>query len=395
MKLTGLSSCLLSLVLILPLMTVTTAGAELVEITKLKEQSKKGSAEATYKIGEAYYGGHGVPKNVETAEIWFRKAAEQGSVFAQAGLGVRLAMKKGNDSHKEAVLWLRKAALGGNPESQALLASMYLQGRGVEVNDTEALAWARKAASAKQPYGELLLGTMTIGGKGRPADTQQGFQLVLSAAEKGATGAAKIVADLYLSGTGVAPDQGEAIYWLLMAVKSGDQESAARLSEMMMVDGADLVAPFGLPLFQTTLKDVQIALGARTKLVPHGTNAYIGGPMLKTTGEGFPIRGLQSVIFIFDGAEQLAAVEMTLDKGTFDDVYANLASKYTLVNKTIPFVGDKSAVFSKGFSFASIAAPHMSFTMTALYSTKLFTALQVHAMQKQTTERVALERSQF
>jgi len=395
MRLRGCSACMLSLALTLPLVTATKVGAEQVELTRLKEQSKKGSAEATYKVGEAYFDGHGVPRDVETAELWFRKAAEQGSVTAQATLGSLLSMKKSDSSHKEAVIWLRKAALAGNPNSQALLGLMYLEGKGVEVNDAEALSWARKAATARQPDGEFLLGMMIMGGRGGPANPQQGFQLVLSAAEKGAVGAAKSVADLYLSGNGVAPDQGEAIFWLLVAFKNGDQEALAKLTEMAKAEGADLVTPFGLPLVRTTLQDVRKTIGSRTKLVPAGTNAYMGGPMLKATGEGLPVRGLQSVVFIFDATEKLQAVEMTLDKSAFDDVYSNLASKYTLEDKTIPFVGDKSAVFSKGFSFATILAPHLSFTMTALYSTKLFTAIQVHAIQKQTAERAVLERSQF
>ena len=59
------------------------------------------------------------------AATWYRKAADQGYVFAQFNLGLMYANGQGvAKNQKEAVAWYRKAAAAGNESAKAALASL-------------------------------------------------------------------------------------------------------------------------------------------------------------------------------------------------------------------------------------------------------------------------------
>lgn len=71
--------------------------------------------------------------------------AERGDRWAMAGLGHVAAIR---GRHEEAARWYRAAAARGHVESQVLLASAYLEGRGVARDPELAYAWYHFAAGA-------------------------------------------------------------------------------------------------------------------------------------------------------------------------------------------------------------------------------------------------------
>jgi hypothetical protein len=136
-------------------------------------------------------------------------------------------------------------------------------------------------------------------------------------------------------------------------------------------------APLGLELGIATLTQVKKDIGGRSALGDGGTNRYTGGPMLKGGGDGLGIEGLSNIVFIFDREQRLAGVIMTLPKGGMDDKNFNrtldmLAGKYKLVQKQVPFVGNKSARLRLGESVVELDAPHLSFDMELRYLTDKF-----------------------
>ncbi|MEY2891111.1 MAG: hypothetical protein RJA98_1019 [Pseudomonadota bacterium] len=135
-------------------------------------------------------------------------------------------------------------------------------------------------------------------------------------------------------------------------------------------------APLGLELGVATLTQVRKALAGRTQLDDGGTNSYSQGPMLKSDGEGLDIEGLSELTLIFDRQEVLVGVLLTLPKtegfgdlqnGGFKKVVKQLSSKYKLVRKAEPFVGDAYAEFNQGQSVIQLDAPHLGFEMTLNY----------------------------
>jgi TPR repeat protein len=73
-----------------------------------------GDADAQFNLGQAYKLGRGVPVDMAMAESWYRKAALQGQIEAEANYGLILFQ---NGKRAEALPWLNKAVAGGAPRA--------------------------------------------------------------------------------------------------------------------------------------------------------------------------------------------------------------------------------------------------------------------------------------
>ena len=95
------------------------------------------------------------------------RRAEQGDADAQALLAVVYYNGRGVQvDYEEAVHWARLAADQGNSLGKNMLAAAYSNGRGVEQDYYEALRWARPAAEANHPRSQIILGMMYLRGDG-------------------------------------------------------------------------------------------------------------------------------------------------------------------------------------------------------------------------------------
>lgn len=150
-------------------------------------------------------------------------------------------------------------------------------------------------------------------------------------------------------------------------------------------------APFGQELGLSTYAQVKQQVGGKTNLEDAGTNKFSGGKMLQGDGEGLGIEGLSQVSFIFDPADKLVGVVMTLPKDSFKPTLKALSAKYKLLDSEVPFVGDASAHLKQGDSLVEMRSPHMSFTMTVLYLTN---SLKQAFQQQSSSERSAKEKKQ-
>lgn len=106
-----------------------------------------GNPTAQQVLGDAYFHGKGVDKDLAKAAYWYRKAAEQGYAIAQLELGCVYYSGKGVEKdHTKAAYWFRKAAEQGHAIAQYNLGSLYKYGVGVEKDHIKAAYWYRKAA---------------------------------------------------------------------------------------------------------------------------------------------------------------------------------------------------------------------------------------------------------
>ncbi len=163
----------------------------------------------------------------------------------------------------------------------------------------------------------------------------------------------------------------------------------------MAQTGTTTVAPLGFAVGKATLKEVKTGVPNRAGLGSEGTNRYSGGPMLKAQGRAFDIAGLQEVLFVFDEREALVGLQMTMGKSDFDRVYQNLAGKYRLVRKDIPFVGNKFARFQQGDIVIDLEAPHMGFEMTVAYLTTAFLKQIETGVRQERAQKQKREAGQF
>jgi uncharacterized protein len=135
-----------------------------------KANADQGDVSAQYNLGEMYRGGRFVPRDIQEAVKWYRKAAEQGYAKAQYSLGFMYAdaevslPKWSNEAvrkhfgqfngvdvmpqnYAEGAKWYRKAAEQGNADGQRNLGVMYGNGDGVPQDYVEAYKWSNLAAA--------------------------------------------------------------------------------------------------------------------------------------------------------------------------------------------------------------------------------------------------------
>ena len=149
-----------------------------------------------------------------------------------------------NEEFKKAYELLSTLAEADDAEAQFLLGSMYINGHGVEKDDTKGLSWIMKAARqgydkarlhAFSIYLEIAgrddasamynLGYMRLHGWGVEQDTDIGIGWLESAAKNGHVRSAKVLSGIYAEGKfGITPDEDKASFWSNLPV-----ECAARI----------------------------------------------------------------------------------------------------------------------------------------------------------------------
>jgi len=157
-----------------------------------RSKSEHGPAalnEACFTVGEMYEKGNDLPKNLDAASAWYRRAAEKGHAQAQVNLALlAMAAKNYGDTRQ----WCERAAKGGNGGGLFCLGFLDQQGLGVEKNPKSALKWYEQAASHGNNAAMQRLGEMFANGEGTKQDRAQAFVWFVQAARrnKDATAAA-------------------------------------------------------------------------------------------------------------------------------------------------------------------------------------------------------------
>lgn len=187
-----------------------------------------------------------VPKDVESAEHMFKKAAELGDASGLVSLGKRYWL--GNDvpeNATEAVRLYKIAAGYGHADGQRLLGDMYRWGEGVTKNDKEALRLYRLAAESGDVYAQTTLADMHLNGQGVPKNGDEAVRWYTRAADQGGVGAIQAqytLAVMYSNGDGVPKDYVQAYKWynILGAMPyssaTGYQDNRERLARKMTPD---------------------------------------------------------------------------------------------------------------------------------------------------------------
>jgi TPR repeat protein len=91
--------------------------------------------------------GYGVPQDYAEAEMWYRKAAEQGHAEAKFNLGIMYYNGRGVlQDYVEAAKWYHEAAEQGDQWAQNNLGVMHENGEGVPTDWMTAYMWFDLAA---------------------------------------------------------------------------------------------------------------------------------------------------------------------------------------------------------------------------------------------------------
>ena len=129
-------------------LSTETESATTNRISELSLAARKGDAEAQFALAEAYFQGHGLPRNPENALKWYERAAGNG--HAQSQLFLAHLHYQGLHTPRNpdlAVHWWQKAADNGNANAQLALAMFFMNRSESEQDLAAANNWLQKAAS--------------------------------------------------------------------------------------------------------------------------------------------------------------------------------------------------------------------------------------------------------
>jgi cell division septation protein DedD len=125
------------------------AGNYSAAVNEWRPLADKGDPDAQFDLGQAYKLGRGVPaRDLNIAQSWYEKAAQQGHEGAQANLGLILFQ---SGERQRAMPWIRKAAEAGDPRAQYVLGTALFNGDLIGKDWPRAYALMSLAAEAGLP----------------------------------------------------------------------------------------------------------------------------------------------------------------------------------------------------------------------------------------------------
>ena len=123
-------------------------------------------------------------KNYEEALKWYRKAAEQGNMYAQNRVGCMYRLGQGITQPYSCLEWYQIAVEYGYPGYTYKLGNAYFAGNGVERDYSEAFKWLQKAAEQGNPFAKTDLGYLYYTGMGVAKDQNKARELWEDAANE-------------------------------------------------------------------------------------------------------------------------------------------------------------------------------------------------------------------
>ena len=214
--------------------------------------AEQGHVTAQAMLGGMYSIGEGVTQDEAEAVRWFRLAAEQGDATAQTALGAmyfagsgvvarddaeavrlfRLAAEQGSDGDQSLMLLLAADYDQIRVVAQTVLGLMYSSGLRVARDDAEAVRWYRLAAEQGNATAQTALGDMYSSGRGVAQDDAEAVRWYRLAAEQGDADAQYNLGVRYANGRGVAEDDAEAVRWYRLAAEQGNATAQYNLGFM-------------------------------------------------------------------------------------------------------------------------------------------------------------------
>ena len=187
-----------------------------------------------------------------------------------------------NEDFKKAFELLVPLAEENHAEAQLLLGTLYINGEGIEKDDTKGLSWIMKAgrqgydparARAFSIYSELAsrgdasamynLGYMFLNGWGGEQNTDTGIEWLERAAKNGHVHSAKVLSGIYADGKfGIAPDKEKASFWSSLPVNSDSGIDGTRSREAPAQGGPHTEPTFDSDTREYTLEEITVKGGS-------------------------------------------------------------------------------------------------------------------------------------
>jgi TPR repeat protein len=191
-----------------------------------RKAAERGDMRAQYFLGVLLHEGTGVVKNLAEAYEWYGKSAEQGFSEAQYRVGFRYFISELPGDAVKAEEWLLRAAGQGHIHAQVGLGIMYRGGNGVPKDLVKSMDWFIKAAFQGDATAQFFVG-MNFERGGFFTDAAEFYTM---AAAQGDTDSQVQLGQIYAAGKGVPKDIVLAYAWLNLASSNGNAKAKDSLN---------------------------------------------------------------------------------------------------------------------------------------------------------------------
>lgn len=209
----------------------------------IKWYELSGNRFANYSLGNLYYYGYDNNKDIEKARIYFEKAESdpRGNIYAAYKLGE--IYSSGAYKNEEKANKFYEKALDGflrtyqRPEKRNdnltyRIGTMYLRGKGIEIDVKEAERFFKESAAAGNPLAQYELAKIYLQNEDIES-IKKAESLLSKSAGKGENVLAQcMLGRLYTSDLKEIKDINKAIYWLDMADRKGNDYAAYLLGKI-------------------------------------------------------------------------------------------------------------------------------------------------------------------
>lgn len=166
-------------------------------------------------LGQLYFNGEGVEKDLDHAMFWYNRAADNGFSDAQYRLGILYhdgspEIEKNLDL---AFIYLSQALESGHKDAIKKLEWLHKTELGIVVNLNDDIEVLKKVAASGNQKARFLLSQKLIKGAGVPQDKAAGVKMLQEDAALGFIKAQKQLGELYYYGDGVEKDFIQAYGW--------------------------------------------------------------------------------------------------------------------------------------------------------------------------------------
>lgn len=250
----GLVPCILGGIAggIIGLMLCTWAGGRIL-VMRSRMLAETGDAKTQCSVGNMFYNGTFVRKDLAEAAEWFRRSAEKGCPEAELrlglmyfeGEGVEQSFARASELIESAVsqgsadavkIWadlkdyvsLGKSAEEGDAEAEKSIGMMCLVGNSHGFTPEHAVKWLMSAAEHGSADAMMVLGRLSGSVSGESGDGAAESEWYRKAAEQyrkdaenGDAEAQHILSEFYERGYGVEKDEAESVKWLRKAAENG------------------------------------------------------------------------------------------------------------------------------------------------------------------------------
>lgn len=190
----------------------------------LLDLALKGNAIACTELGERYYSGSNVDKDIDTALAYFNQAANLGYSVAEYILG-KLYDEGQVVSHDGTLsfTYYKKASEKEYPPAEYALGQMYYFGQDCDKNDQEAIYWIEKAAKELDYSDAYVVLAMVYKDSVDETvkDENKAFIYAKKAADMGDENAYNLLGTMYELGCGVQQSYDNAIKYYKLAAENG------------------------------------------------------------------------------------------------------------------------------------------------------------------------------